>query len=526
MASQTSSGAPTARGPYGPWLVTFIVALATFMEVLDITIAAVALPSIAGNLGASVQESTWVLTGYLVANAIMLPMSGWLATVIGRKRFYLICVAGFGISSLLCGVAPSLETLIVFRIIQGLSGAGMVPISQAIMADTFPPEKRGMAFAVFALVIVIGPAIGPALGGWLTEHWSWRWCFLINVPVSILAFGLTALFIKDPLFVRKLRRRWLRNGIRVDYPGFVLVALGLGALTLFFEEGQNEDWFSSGYITATAVVAAVSLILLAIREWHHRQPVVEVRLFRDRGFAAANVLIFFIGAVLISSTQLIPQYAQRLLGYSAQDAGLAMTYGALILIVLMPAVGKLSERVQARYLVMFGLLVEAWAFFYLYGGLTLNVSFVGLTLARMGQMVGIPFVIVPTFTAAYVKLPDEQNSQASAILNMSRAVGGTVGIALLQTGLARRAQYHQHNLVAQLTAYNAPFQHTLDKLQAGFMAAGSSAQLADLQALAVVYRMVQAQARMLAYISVFSMVALAALLILPLALFLHRTHTN
>lgn len=531
MAADTAtgaprSGAPTARGPYGPWLVTCIVALATFMEVLDITIAAVALPAIAGNLGVSVEESTWVLTGYLVANAIMLPMSGWMATLVGRKRFYMICVGAFTVSSLLCGFAPNIEALIVFRIIQGLSGAGMVPISQAIMADTFPPEKRGMAFAVFALVIVIGPAIGPALGGWLTDNYSWHWCFLINVPVGLLALGLTAFFIKDPMFVRKQRRRWLRGGVKVDYVGIVLIALGLGALTLFFEEGQDNDWFASGYITATAVLAAVSLVSLAFWEWHHKQPIVEVHLFRDRGFAAANILIFFVGGVLISSTQLLPQFAQTLLGYSAQDAGLAMTYGALALIVLMPVVGRLSDRVQARYLVLFGLLVEAWAFYYLYGSLNTEVSFTGLTLARMGQMVGVPFVIVPTFTAAYIKLPPELNSQGSALLNMSRAVGGTVGIALLQAGLSRNAQYHQHNLVAQLTPYHAPFTQALDKLQAGFASAGSSPGVADLQSLAVIYRLVQTQAHMLAYLTVFSLVAVAALLVAPLVLLLHRTHTN
>lgn len=402
----------------------------------------------------------------------------------------------------------------------------MVPISQAILTDTFPPEKRGMAFAIFALVIVIGPAIGPALGGWLTEYWSWHWVFLINVPVGMLALVLTALFVKDPLFVRKQRQRWLRGGVRIDYIGFILVVAGLGALTLFFEEGQRADWFSSGYITAAAVIAVVSLVALAIWELRHERPVVEVHLFRDPGFAAANVLIFFIGAVLIASTQLLPQYAQQLLGYTARDAGLAMTYGALIMVVLMPIVGKLTERLQARHLVLFGLLIEAWAFYYLYADLTLNVSFTGLTLARLGQMIGVPFIIVPTFNAAYMKLPPEQNAQGSALLNMCRAVGGIVGIALLQTGLTRTAQYHQHNLVTGLTTYNASFEQALAKLQAGFFSAGANPQLADLQSLAVIYQMVQAQARMLAYINIFTLVAIASLLVIPLVFFLHRTRTN
>lgn len=353
---------PTARGAQGPWTVTSIIALATFMEVLDITIVAVALPAIAGNLGATVEESTWVLTSYLVANAIMLPMSGWLATVVGRKRFYLICVAAFGVSSLFCGLATSLPMLVFFRVLQGLSGAGMVPVSQAILADSFPPEKRGMAFAMFALVIVVGPALGPALGGWLTSDFSWHWCFFINVPISVLACALTWAFIKDPDFVREQRRRWLRGGIRIDYIGFILIALGLGALTLFFEEGQDADWFSSRFITMAAIIAVAALTLLVFREWRHDQPVVNLRLFADRGFATANALIFFIGAALISSTQLLPQFAQQLLGYTAQDAGLSMTLGAVALLVLMPLVGKLSERIQPRYLVAFGLLLEAWAF--------------------------------------------------------------------------------------------------------------------------------------------------------------------
>lgn len=493
------------------------------MEVLDITIAAVALPEIAGSLNATIEESTWVLTGYLVATAVVLPMSGWLATAIGRKRFYMGCIAGFTLSSLACGFAPSLEALIFFRILQGVAGAGMVPMSQAILADSFPPEKRSQAFGVFALVVVVGPALGPTLGGWITDQWSWHWVFLINVPVGVLLLFLTGILVKDPPWAVEERRRWLDGGLHIDYPGFALTAVGLASLVIFLEEGQDADWFASSFIVVIAIVAVVSLTALAFWEWHHRNPVVDVRLFTDRGFLAANGLLLLFGGIAISSAQLLPQFAQQLLGWTATDAGLALTLGALATIVLMPVVGNLGQRFNPRYLVAFGLLMQAWAYFFLYAQMNLNTGFWGLTLARMGQLIGIPFVIIPTFSAAYARLPAEKNNQASALLNMTRAVGGSIGVALVQIGLARRAQLHQTRLVADLNEFSATFRMAMDRLSAAWSQLGAAPDLADLRAAAVIYQMVRAQAQMLALIDVFAWTAFAALIALPLAFMLHRT---
>lgn len=521
-----AAGAPTANGPYGPWLIAAVVGAGTFMEVLDITIAAVALPEIAGGLSATIEEATWVLTGYLVATAIVLPMSGWLATAIGRKRFYMWCIAGFTVCSLGCGVAPNLEMLILFRVLQGVAGAGMVPMSQAILADSFPPEKRSKAFGAFALVAVLGPALGPTLGGWITDHWSWHWVFLINVPVGVVLLALTGLMLKDPPWVEQERQRWLAGGLHIDYLGFVLIAMGLGSLVLFLEEGQDADWFASGFITLTAVLAAVSLAALAFWEWRHPNPVLDVRLFTERGFAAANGLVLLFGAIAISSVQIVPQFAQQLLGWTATDAGLAMTFGALTMLILMPAVGNLGSKVQPKYLVAFGLLIEFWAYLYLYAGMNTNIGFWGVTWARLVQILGFPFIMIPTFTAAYQRLPPQKNNQAAALLNMNRAVGGGIGVALVQIGLLQRSQFHQAHLVAGLSEFWAPFREAVDQVSAAWAQLGAPPELADLRAYGVIYKMVQAQARMLAYIDIFTLTAFAALAALPLAFLLPRIHTG
>jgi len=521
-AITAGAGAPTARGPYSPWLITAVVALAVFMEVLDITIVGVALPNIAGNLSASIEESTWVLTSYLVANAIMLPLSGWLATALGRKRFYMGCVAAFTVSSLACGMSGTLGVLVGFRVLQGLSGAGMVPMAQAILADSFPPEKRGQAFSVFSLVIVTGPALGPPLGGWLTDILSWHWIFLINIPAGLVALLLTGVLVQDPPWIAEARERWLTGGMHIDIAGIVMTAVGLGSLILFLEEGQRNDWFASAWITAAAVVAAVSLIALVLREWHHHTPMVEVRLFRDRGFAAGNILFFVFGAIAVSSAQIVPQFAQELLGYTATDAGLAMMFGAFINMLLMPVVGQLTGKIQPRYLVAFGLLVEAWAYFTLYGDFNANLSFEGLVLARMGQLAGFPFIIIPTLTAAFVRLPAPKNNQASALLNVSRAVGGSAGVALFQAALHRRSALHQGRLVADLSPYNEVFQQTVHHLQATWAALGAGPELAASRAYGVVYQLARTQARMLGYIDIFTLTAAIALVALPLAFLLHR----
>src|ERR1700694_4533051 len=340
-------------GSINPWVIAVTVTLATFMEVLDTSIANVSLPHIAGDLSAGTDESTWVLTSYLVSNAIVLPLSGWISSIIGRKRFYMSCVAIFTVSSLLCGLAPNLGMLIFFRVLQGAGGGGLQPSEQAILADTFPPAKRGMAFAVYGVAVVMAPAIGPTLGGWITDNFTWRWIFFINIPVGILSLLLTSRLIQDPPY---FKRRKLSE-TRIDYTGLGFVALGLGTLQVVLDKGQRDDWFESNFIVALTVVSVVSLIFVIFWEWHHKDPIIDLHLFRERTFATANFLMFMLGFALLGSTLLLPLFMQTLLGYTAERAGLALMPGGFTIMVAMPIVGFLLSRYSPRYLMMFGLIV-------------------------------------------------------------------------------------------------------------------------------------------------------------------------
>jgi MFS transporter, DHA2 family, multidrug resistance protein len=332
-----------------PWIIGVVVSLAAFMEVLDTSIANVALPYIAGNLGASNDESTWVLTSYLVANAIVLPISGFLVGWLGRKRFFMICIVFFTLSSFLCGIAPSLALLLLFRVMQGTFGGGLQPMVQAILTDTFPPEKRGMAFALYGITVVCAPAIGPTLGGWITDNYSWRWIFYINIPVGILAMLLVYQLLEDPPYLSRVKT----SIARFDYIGFTLLALGVSALQITLDKGQEDDWFGSRFITTLIVTAAVSLVSLVIWEWFHKQPLVDVRLFKIFNFASCNVMFFALGAAILSGTVLIPQFLQTLMGYTAETAGLVISGSAVVLLCLMPLVGRLASRFQSRHLIAF-----------------------------------------------------------------------------------------------------------------------------------------------------------------------------
>ena len=510
------------RPAVNPWIIAIAVTLATFMEVLDTSIANVALPHIAGSLSAGQDESTWVLTSYLVSNAIVLPLSGWLSSIIGRKRFYMSCVALFTISSALCGFAPNLPILIVFRILQGVGGGGLQPSEQAILADTFAPAKRGMAFAVYGIAVVMAPAIGPTLGGWITDNFSWRWIFFINVPVGILSLVLTSRLIQDPPY---LKRRKLSE-TKIDYIGLGLVALGLGTLQVILDKGQREDWFESHFIMVLAVVSAASLILVVFWEWNHKDPIIDLHLYRERTFAAANFLMFMLGFALLGSTLLLPLFMQTLLGYTAERSGLALMPGGFAIMVAMPIVGFLLSRYSPRYLLLFGLSMLSFSLFHM-TTFDLGVDFQTVMMARVFQAIGLAFLFVPINTAAYSSLPRDKNNAASGLMNLARNIGGSVGISFVTTGLARRAQVHQVRLVEKLTAANPQFQAWLHGMKGPFSGGGFGPGSGPGSALQHAYSMMQAnvirQATMLAYIDNFWVLGVVIFCLIPFVFLIKKS---
>jgi DHA2 family multidrug resistance protein len=501
-------------GNRNPWLVALVVSIATFMEVLDTSIANVSLRHIAGSLAASVDESTWVLTSYLVANAIVLPISGWLATVIGRKRFYMGCVALFTVSSLLCGFAPSLGWLIVCRVLQGMGGGGLAPSEQSILADSFPPAKRGMAFALYGVAVVVAPAVGPTLGGWITDNYSWHWIFFINVPVGIISLLLSHWVLTEPPAETRHRQKLYREGFRVDYVGFGLVAVGLGCLQVVLDKGERDDWFGSHFIVAFSVISAVALVALVVWELMRDDPIVDLPLLADRGFLVSNLVMLAMGFILFGTTQLLPQMVQDVMGYTATYAGLVITPGGFAVMLLMPIIGLLLKVIQPRTLIAFGLLVEAFALFRL-SGLNADVAFSDVMWCRVIQAAGIAFLFVPVSTAAYIGLPPGKNNNASALINLSRNLGGSVGISVVQTLLARRSQFHQTRMIEILTPYDWTYQQLLGDIE---RATGNRAE----SSLAMLYEMVQRQVTMLAYIDIFYVLGWAALLMVPLTALLRK----
>jgi len=514
-----------AAGPNGrrrqvsPWVIAPVVAMAAFMEVLDLSIANVALPHIAGSLSASRDQSTWVLTSYLVTNAIILPLSGWLSTVLGRKRFYMGCIAGFGIASLLCGLAPTLELLIVFRTIQGLTGGGLQPASQAILADAFPQQKRAMAFAVYGISVVFAPAIGPTLGGWITDNFSWHWIFLINVPVSILIWFLVEALIEDPPeAVAEVQRR-RSAGIRIDYIGFGLLALGLGFLQILLDKGQEEDWFASSFIVMSAAIAVVGTVAFVIWEMRRDDPIVDLSLLRNRNFAVANGMMFMLGFVLLGSTALLPQMVQGLYGYTAMQAGLVLSPGGFMIMAAMPLVGRLVGAVDARKLIVFGLVTSGGGLV-LMSGFTPETDFWTIAHARMLQAFGLGFLFIPISSLAYVGVPPGKNNAAAALINLSRNLGGSVGIALLSTWLARGAQGYRVDLVAQVSPFDAAYLQRLGEIEQGLIANGASAAQAHATALRVIAGTVDRQADLLAFLHDYGLLAIVFFALIPAVLML------
>ncbi len=513
-ATITMNDAAEWRPAINPWIIALTVTLATFMEVLDTSIANVALPHIAGSLSAGQDESTWVLTSYLVSNAIVLPLSGWLSSIVGRKRFYMGCVALFTLSSFLCGLAPNLAMLIVFRILQGAGGGGLQPSEQAILADTFAPAKRGMAFAVYGIAVVMAPAIGPTLGGWITDNFTWRWIFFINIPVGILSLSLTSRLIQDPPY---LKRRKLSE-TRIDYTGLGFVALGLGTLQVILDKGQREDWFESNFIVTLTVISVAALIFVIFWEWHHKDPIIDLHLFRNRTFAAANFLMFMLGFALLGSTLLLPLFMQTLLGYTAERSGLALMPGGFTIMVAMPIVGFLLSRYSPRYLMMFGLSMLSFSLFHM-TTFDLGVDFRTVTIARMYQALGLAFLFVPINTAAYSGLPRDKNNAASGLMNLARNIGGSVGISFVTTGLSRRAQVHQGQLVEKLNAANPQFQSTLRAMTGIFAGGGAGSGSGGGSAQQHAYALLQGnlirQSTMLAYIDNFWVLGVAIGCLIP-----------
>jgi DHA2 family multidrug resistance protein len=408
---------------FNPWLIAVVVALGAFMEVLDTSIANVALPYMAGSLAASNDQSTWVLTSYLVSNAIVLPISGWIAVRFGRKRFFMGCLAVFTVSSFLCGVAPNLGFLLLFRVLQGAGGGGLQPMAQAILADTFPPHQRGLAFALYGITAIMAPTIGPTLGGWITFNYSWRWIFYINVPVGIVTWFLVRRFVEDPPYLSRLKRA----GVKLDYIGIALLAIGVGALQILLDKGQEEDWFGSNFITTLVIVSSACLISLVIWEWFQKAPIIDVHLFKAFNFASANVMMFMLGILLFSSLVLMPQFLQSLLGYTSELAGLALSAGGLILLFEMPIIGQLTRKIHARRLIAFGWLALSIAMFYSTRRIDLQISFSAATWLRIAQVVGLGFLFVPINLAAYVGISPEKNNAVAGIVNFMRNMGSSVG---------------------------------------------------------------------------------------------------
>jgi DHA2 family multidrug resistance protein len=515
-AGSGAAGEDLWQPKVNPWIIAASVSLAAFMEVLDTSIANVALPHIAGGLAASNDESTWVLTSYLVSNAIVLPLSGWLVASLGRKRFFLICITFFTASSFLCGIAPSLGFLLLFRVMQGAFGGGLQPMAQSILGDSFAPEKRGLAFSLYGITTICAPAIGPTLGGWITDNYSWRWIFYINVPVGILALVLVYQLVEDPPYIARLKA-----GLSsFDFVGFSLLTLGVGALQIVLDKGQEDDWFGSHFITTLVVIAVVGLVALVVWEWLQKEPLVDVRLFKNFNVATTNLMFLMLGAALFSSTVLMPQLLQTLMGYTAQKAGMVLSAGALVVLVVLPMVGKLTTRFQARHIIAFGWIGLAAAMYISSKQIDLLMSFRSATFLRVWQYIPVAFLFVPLTLAGYVGLTPEKTNAAAGLMNFFRNMGQSVGTSAVTTLIARRSQYHQ----SVLTEYTSSgrFHTSITVLAIRLTRSGLSAHAAQQQALGRLYAAVQGQAAVLSYIDVYWLLAMGSVIMFVASFLLKR----
>jgi MFS transporter, DHA2 family, multidrug resistance protein len=500
-----------------PWIIAVTVTLATFMEVLDSSIANVALPHIAGTLGASTEESTWVITSYLVSSAIVLPMSGWLSNLIGRKRFYMTCVAIFTISSFLCALAPSLPLLILCRILQGAGGGGLQPSEQAILADTFSAKQRGMAFAMYGMAVVVAPAIGPTLGGWITDNYSWHWIFLINVPIGIVSLMLTHRVVQDPAYLRNM----VRSNIRVDYIGISLIVVGVGFLQYVLDKGQENDWLSSRIIVVSLIIAIVALVALVIRELTHDNPIMDLRLLGKRNFATAVTFSFILGMVLNGSTILLPQFLQNDLGYTAQQAGMALSPGGIALAFMMPVAGILATKFDPRVIIAIGFALTSFGLFHV-ANIYLGVSFSTMVTYRVIQVIGIPLIFIPISTLNYVGVPRNKFNQVSGISNFMRNIGGAIGVSMLNNFITRQGQVHRTALTAHTNHANPFFERQLNAMTQNFVAMGAGASEASHRAMAQLSAQVDLQANVLGFANSFWVLGVFVMFLIPLPFLMRR----
>jgi MFS transporter, DHA2 family, multidrug resistance protein len=522
LGAAPSASAPAEGRPNNPWAIALVVTMATFMELLDTSISNVSLPHIAGGLGTSYDESTWVLTSYLVANAIILPMSAWLSRAFGRKRYYMMCVALFTASSFLCGVAPSLAMLVVFRVLQGIGGGGLAPVEQAILVDTFPKEKLGGAFALYSMAMVTAPAIGPPLGGWITDNFSWRWVFFINVPIGILSLLLSSRLVHDPVEFTEERKQARRSGrLRIDYVGITLIAVGFACLEVVLDRGERDDWLESHFVATFLAIAVVAIAIAICWEWRHDDPVVELTLLRERNFAIANVYYFLFAFGLFGSTVLIPEMLQTLFGYTATDAGLALGPGAAVVTILAPFVVRIVPRVGAKRMLAFSFTIAALSFFY-YSGMTIETDYFHFALARVFQGFGYAFMFIPVSQLAYSYLPKNKNNKGSSLTNLCRNWGASFGIAFVTTMLERRTQYHQSVLVSNLTSADESVRRFVTTSSHFLVTRGATTPDAIHQAYGMVQSTMTQQATMLACMDCFHLLGLIVLAGLPLAFLIRR----
>jgi MFS transporter, DHA2 family, multidrug resistance protein len=527
-SSQSRPGVDESRSAAGkrnPWLIAAVISIATFMEVLDSSIANVALGHIAGALGANADESTWVLSSYLVASAVILPASAWLSGVLGRKRFYLLCVTLFTMSSFLCGIAPNLESLIAFRVLQGLGGGGMAPSEQSMLADTFPPEKRAQAFALYGVAVIVAPTIGPALGGYITDTWSWNWIFFINVPIGAIALVLVSWLVSEPEVLKRERRERLKSGLKFDFVGFVLVALWLGCLEIVLDKGQENNWFASDTIRIFAAISFISMLMLFPWEFTRKAPIFDVRLIFQRQFGGCFLAMLGVGAILYGSTQVMPALVQSSFGYTASLAGLMLLPGGLAMAFLMPVSGQITKHVQPKFVIAGALLVLSLALWHT-TNLAPEAGFRYFTWSRVYQMVAMPFLFIPITSASYVGIPSRKTEQSASLMNIARNTGGSMGISLYTTLLAQHQQFHQSRLVESIYPSSIEYQNTLSQLTGYFVQRGSSKLDAQQQAIAFIGQQVSGQAMLLSYIDVFATLGTFAIVLMAIILILLRSDTG
>jgi DHA2 family multidrug resistance protein len=507
----------SAAGDRNPWLIACVVSIATFMQVLDTAIANVALQHIAGSLGADTDEATWVVTTYLIASAVIIPVSGWLSDVIGRKRYYMLCVAVFTVSSVLCGFAPNLGMLIFFRVLQGLGGGGMAPSEQSILADTFPPWRRAQAFALYGVAVIVAPTVGPTLGGYITDNYSWEWIFFINGPIGVISLVLVQWLVAEPEVLKKERRDLWRKGIRPDWGGFLLAALFLGCLEVVLDRGQQDDWFQSSFIVTFAALSVIALLLFIPWELSRDDPIVNVRLLFQRQFGTAFMVMLTIGIVLFGSTQFMPRLLQEGFQYTAYLSGLALMPGGVAMLLMMPVAGQLSSHVQPRTMMAVGMVAVAFGM-WVSTALDPNTSFGWFAEIRVIQVVALPLLFVPITTVAYSGIRPEDTGQASSLINVARNLGGSIGISMANTLLTQRAQFHQSRLVEHIYPSSPNYQQWSGRITQFFIGQGDNAVQAKAHALGWIGKTIGAQATLLSYLDVFWAAAIFAALMVPVTL--------